>query len=103
MALNYSFSDAPRFVPADYKKRFSEPCEFHPGERDWYKGTGISPKKHPLAKQILFYGCANCDSNRVLVIAAQHNFHLMNGNAYWDYELYCRACKKFSLYAYAED
>ena len=102
--MDERISDKPRFVPDNYKEIFSSPCEmFHEFGQDWYKGTGIKPKKHPLLSYIGFRGCGNCESDNVLVIAAQWCVSYHSGDAYWDYEIFCKKCGKFTQRAYAEN
>lgn len=94
---------APRYVPVDYQKVFSSPwAERKEGKDWWHKGTGTAPKEHPLADRVSFCGCAGCDSNDVLVIAARHVVHPYSGDAYCDYEVRCQACGLFTVSAYSD-
>jgi hypothetical protein len=100
-----SVRDTPYFVPADYQTHFAEPCAFFPNYKmqDWYLGTGIKPGDHPLAWRIPFDNCGQCQSANVLVIAAQFVVHPMSGDLYWDYEIVCADCGKFTTRSYAEN
>ena len=44
-----------------------------------------------------------CESKDVLVIALQGCVSMHSGDAYYDFELRCNACGKFSVYSYAEN
>ncbi len=100
-------SSSPAFVPTDYKARFKTPCaldvamsESH--HQDWYAGTGIRPVDHPLTGTIQFSGCGSCGSDNVFVIAAQWCVSYASGDAYWDYEIACNACGKYTQRSYCE-
>jgi len=105
MSVDTWIRDLPMLVPEDYKTRFASPCE-QQSSRDfpWYKGTGIEPAKHPLHWDIPFQyaSCKACDSKQVLVIAAQWNVSYSNGDKYWDYEVECQECGKFTKRSYAD-
>ena len=103
MAFDEWTQDRPMLVPLDFKTRFTSPCEQHPDGFEWYKGTGIVANEHPLAKYIPFKGCANCDNDDVLVIAAQWNVNMMNGDEYWDYEIECQQCRKYTKRSFADN
>lgn len=93
----------PYFVPTDYKESFPNPCALYRNGRDWYKGTGIAPDQHPLSRDIPFGPCDGCQSNDVLVIAAQWNSHPYSGDVYWDYEIECQTCQQYSQHSYSEN
>ncbi len=101
-------SSSPVFAPADYKTRFKVPCAVD-GElsnsyhQTWYAGTGIRPAEHPLEGYIGFSGCGSCGSGDVLVIAAQWCVSYASGDAYWDYEIACNACGKYTQRSYCEN
>jgi hypothetical protein len=105
MALDTWIRDTPSLAAKDYKTRYSRPCQPRDSQQEfgfeWYVGTGIEPAAHPLEGHIRFAGCAACDSERVLVIMAQWNVSFSSGDAYWDYELECQACGKFTQRSYA--
>ncbi|MEX2683498.1 MAG: hypothetical protein Q6373_018115 [Candidatus Sigynarchaeota archaeon] len=71
--------------------------------QDWYTGTGIRPDDHPLARFISFSGCGSCGSDDVLVIAAQWCVAYHSGDVYWDYEIACNACGKYTRCSYCEN
>lgn len=106
MSLDVWISESPQLVPSDYKTCFNSPCECIPDQQgshfEWYVGTGIAPHDHPLASHIFFAGCAACGSEQVLVIAAQWNVSYASGDAYWDYEIVCQECHKYTKRAYAD-
>ena len=97
--------DTPYLAPEDYKTRFDAPCIYFPNYKmqDWFLGTGIKPSDHPLAWRIEFGGCGHCQSNNVLVIAAQYSVHPFSGDLYWDYEIVCNECGKFTTRSYSEN
>ena len=107
MALDTWIRDTPALAAKDYKTRYSTPCQPRDSQQEmgfeWYVGTGIEPAAHPLEGQIHFAGCGACGSEQVLVIAAQWNVHLMSGDVYWDYEVECQTCQKFTQRSYAEN
>ena len=101
-------SSSPAFAPADYKTRFKAPCAIDGGlseshHQEWYAGTGIRPADHPLVGSISFSGCGSCGSNDVLVIAAQWCVSYASGDAYWDYEIACNACGKYTRRSFCEN
>lgn len=96
--------DKPRFVPENYKEVFASPCEkFKESGQEWYKRTGIPPEEHPLKGNIWFSGCENCESEKVKVIAAQWSVSFHSGDQYFDYELFCENCGKYTQRAFADN
>lgn len=95
--------DTPSFVSIDYKTAYAEACLKIEGPQDWYKGTGVSAEKHPLSGCVTFGPCVGCGSRNVLVIAAQFNVHPFSGDSYYDYELACLDCERFSTVSYSEN
>lgn len=103
----FMVTNTPSFAPADYTTKFATPCTLfknHHGQ-DWFFGTGIQPNAHPLKRPIDFSDCvcAACQSRDVLVIAAQAVVHPYTGDLYWDYEVVCQKCGKFTQRSYAEN
>ncbi len=101
-------STAPAFALNDYKTRYAAPCALddelsNAQHQDWYTGTGIRPADHPLAGQIYFDGCGHCGSDDVLVIAAQWCVSEHSGDAYWDYEVVCNSCGKYTQRSFCEN
>lgn len=96
-------NNEPQLIEKDYKKRYKTPCSLFKGFQNWYKGTGISPQDHPLNGYINMKGCGNCKSENVKVIAAEWNVAYHSGDVYWDYEIYCEDCGKYTQRAYAEN
>lgn len=96
-------SNAPRFARADFAA-LPFACEAQrDGGQTWYRGSGIAPEEHPLARHIPFGGCQGCGAADVHVIAAHHDVHLMSGDVYYDYELVCRVCGVFTRRSYSEN
>lgn len=104
MAHDTWIRNTPGLVPEDYKDRYTTACELIPSSFEWYIGTGIVAAEHPLDGWIIFDAtCAACKSEDVLVIAAQWNVSMNNGDRYWDYELACQSCGKFTQNSFAEN
>ena len=99
-------TDAPTFVPQGYETEFSEPIM--PNEdnemvwREFY-GTGIPIEEHPLKSHINFYGCGVCKSSNVKVIYGKWCVSTASGDAYWDYEIACKSCGKFTARSFNEN
>ena len=105
MSVDIWINEQPMLVPEDYKTRYESSCEAQSSDNfPWYKGTGVSPEKHPLHFDIPFVyaSCGACNSKDVLVIAAQWNVSFSNGDKYWDYEVECQQCRKFTKRSYAD-
>lgn len=99
-----SVTDEPRFIENDYESRYSDPCQMlKDGLEKLCKGSGISPASHPLKEFIRFRNCGNCKSKTVKVLYARWVVHPMSGDAYWDYEIYCEKCKKYTQRSFTEN
>ena len=97
-------SDEPEFIEVNYKDIYDMQCEkSREMGKTWYKGTGIPPSDHPLHDRINMGGCANCGNENILVIAATWSVHPMNGDVYWDYEVSCERCGKYTQCSYSEN
>lgn len=87
------------------KKITSEECklisEHYTGKE--YSGNGISLHEHPLYKKPIKMKPCNCGSFNAKVIFAKYCIHPMSGDLYWDYEIFCPDCKKYTLRSYAEN
>lgn len=89
----------------------SSPCEEHAFQgQQWFCGTGVPPAEHPMRGEMraLEIGldhadCLYCGSKDVRVIALQGCVSMHSGDAYYDYELLCNQCGKFSAVSYAEN
>lgn len=94
--------DSPRFTRPDYKTYYRDPCVREEDfGKTWYRGTGIVRSEHPLADRLSFSTCDGCESRDVLVIAAQRSVHPMSGDLYYDYELECCRCGRFTARSFA--
>lgn len=78
--------------------------------QEWFCGSGIRPADHPMRNEMraLELGldqadCLYCESKDVYVIALQGCVSMHSGDAYYDFELRCNQCEKFSVYSYAEN
>ena len=99
-------TDKPKLVPQDYKTKYNEECiasEDNSGLKKIYYGTGISRDTHPLKKHINMRVCGNCNNPKVKVIYAQWSVHPMSGDKYYDYEVFCEKCQKFTSRSYTEN
>jgi len=106
MGYECYITDSPVFVPENFREAFDTPCDIRradPMDFEWYKGSGVPRDRHPLGGSIKFRACAACESENVLVIAAQWNVHRMNGDEYYDYELVCDDCGKFTRVSFADN
>ena len=98
--------DEPYFVPKNYKREFKEPCkpdEDNDYDQEYYRGSGISPEEHPENGRINFSTCGNCGSTNVLVLYTQWSVSVHSGDCYWDYEIVCNDCGKFTTQSYSEN
>ncbi len=98
-----SVTEKPQYVPDNYGTAFKEGCVLFPDIQDWYKGTGVVTADHPLRESIPFEGCGNCSNKKVDIIAAQYTVHPNSGDAYWDYEVFCDECDRFTQRSFAEN
>lgn len=102
--MEVTIRDEPYLTSADYRTKYSEPCvKVKQYGQTWYFGTGIAPEEHPLKGHIGIRGCGNCQSENVKVIAAQRSVSYASGDQYWDCEVYCEDCGKYTQRAYAEN
>ena len=104
--LYEQIQDEPRLAPNDWKTRYTEPIV--PGERNDYdaqtfRGTGVRMDEHPLQRNCNMRGCGNCESENVLVIYAQWSVSVHSGDSYWDYEIICEDCGKFTSRSFSEN
>jgi hypothetical protein len=106
MMLYEQVTDVPRLASMDYQTRFSQPVI--PDERnDWdgkiFRGTGVPIKDHPQNGSINMYGCGNCKSDNVAIIYTQWSVSVASGDVYWDYELVCKDCSKFTSKSFSDN
>lgn len=105
MSVDTWVNDKPMLISEDYKTIYDSPCEAQSSDDfPWYRGTGIAPLRHPIHGHIPFQyaSCGNCESKDVLVIVAQWNVSYSNGDRYWDYEIECQECGKFTKRSYCD-
>ncbi len=96
-------NDTPKLIEADYKTRYTDPfIEIEEGGQTWYKGTGVAWENHPLKGHFPKYPCGNCGNKDVKIIAAQWSVSYASGDAYWDVEIACEQCGKYTKYAYTD-
>ncbi len=99
-------SVSPRLAPDNWKTAFDK--ELVPDEKnDWdgmiYRGTGLPIDNHPMKERLHMHGCGNCNSNDVEIIYAQWSVSVASGNEYWDYEMFCNDCKKYTSRSFSEN
>jgi len=97
---------SPTLIPSDYMFLYEAPCipdENNIDVKKIYYGTGIPPASHPLNGTIPMRGCAHCGSDNVLVLYAQWSVSVHSGDCYWDYEIVCQECQKFTTRSFAEN
>lgn len=70
-----------------------------------YIGSGIPPAEHPLADMLDMRStvCGSCQGQEILVIYAKRSIHPANGDEYFDYEVICSSCGKFTLISCADN
>jgi hypothetical protein len=99
-------TDIPSFVCEDYASQHPEPI-IEDSQNDWtereYYGSGISVENHPLKSHINFNGCGECESENVKVIYSRWCVSTASGDAYWDYEIICENCGKFTARSFNEN
>ncbi|MGY5854803.1 MAG: hypothetical protein RTU92_14640 [Candidatus Thorarchaeota archaeon] len=99
-------TDVPRIASKDYLTEYDVPIS-PADDNDWiamvYTGTGVSIDEHPLNGKIWMKGCGNCESENVKVIYAQWSVSPHSGDAYWDYEMICSDCGKFTSRSFNEN
>jgi len=98
--------DIPRLAFQDWMTRHS--ADIVPDEHnDWdgqiFRGTGVPIEEHPLKGNCSMYGCGNCESENVKVIYAQWSVSVASGDAYWDYEVICEDCGKYTSRSFSEN
>ena len=106
MSAEFYVSKKPSLTSLNYKTKYDTPFVVEKKKKtgfEWYRGTGVEPRLHPLKDQINFIDCRNCNSKNVHVIAAQWNVNLTNGDQYYDYELGCLDCEKFTRVTFADN
>ena len=99
-------NDHPVLAPQNYTECYEQPIIENPkNEWTWceYYGTGVPIKGHPLAGKVNLYGCAECKSDNVTVIYAKWCVSTISGDAYWDYEIKCEDCGKFTARSFNEN
>ncbi len=104
--LYEQITDTPRIAAEDWKLRYKEPIS--PSEdNDWitmiFTGSGVSIEAHPLNGKIWMKGCGNCEGESVKVIYAHWCVSPHSGDAYWDYEIICDDCGRFTSRSFSEN
>lgn len=71
----------------------------------WFHGTGVPLSEHPERGEIHEdqVTCGQCQSDQVLVIAAQSCVSYHSGDRYYDCEFRCQLCGTFTALSYAEN
>ncbi|MFW9787216.1 MAG: hypothetical protein ACFFE2_09720 [Candidatus Thorarchaeota archaeon] len=68
-----------------------------------YHGSGVPIEEHPLKEYINMKGCGVCESSNVKVIYGQWSVSTASGDVYWDYEIACMDCGKFTARSFNEN
>jgi len=99
-------SDSPRLASDDWSSMSSEPLVAD-DSNDYtsmiYRGNGVKIDAHPLKDRLHMNGCGNCRGENVLIIYAQWSVSTASGNEYWDYEMFCRDCGKYTSRSFSEN
>jgi hypothetical protein len=104
--LYEQIQDVPRLAPRDWKTLFKEnliPDEHNDWDGQTFRGLGVPIQEHPLKSNCNMQGCGNCKSENVKVIYAQWSVSVASGDAYWDYEIICEDCGKYTSRSFSEN
>ncbi|MHA1379194.1 MAG: hypothetical protein ACTSRG_12500 [Candidatus Helarchaeota archaeon] len=96
----------PQFIEKKYKKKYKEPYkEVVEFGQEWLKGRGVLWIDHPLKNKIPKWAtiCGNCKNDETKIIAAHWEIDIHTGNPFWDCEVYCDKCKRYTQYSLARD
>jgi hypothetical protein len=100
-------NDQPSHIEKNYKSTFRPPIEeVRKGGQDWFLGTGVLWKDHPLKDYIPEWAgtrCGNCKGTNTKIIAAQWSVSYASGDSYWDCEIFCEDCEKYTQRAFSEN
>ncbi|TFG32491.1 hypothetical protein EU527_10065 [Candidatus Thorarchaeota archaeon] len=99
-------SESPRLAQKDWLTSFNEllvPDENNDYISMIYRGKGVKIDEHPLKDRLYMYGCGNCRSINVRIIYAQWSVSVVSANEYWDYEVFCDDCKKYTSRSFSEN
>ena len=99
-------NDHPVLASQNYASSYEHPLvENSDNEWTWMEffGTGVPIETHPLNGKANMYGCAECKSDNVMVIYAKWCVSTHSGDAYWDYEIKCGDCGKYTARSFNEN
>ncbi len=99
-------NDSPVLASKDYLTNLDKPV--YPNDSNegtWMEffGTGVPMSEHPLEGYCNFYGCGECKSDNVKVIYGKWCVSTSSGDAYWDYEIVCEDCGKFTARSFSDN
>jgi hypothetical protein len=99
-------SDYPQLAAVDYETRYDQPLV--PDEDNdltgmTFRGKGCKIEDHPLKDRTNMHGCEECKSEDVLVIYGQWSVSTHSGDSYWDYEVVCQDCGKYTARSFNEN
>ncbi len=95
--MDETITDKPRFIELNYKIRYDKfQILVKKLGQEWYLGTGVVWEAHSLKHHIPKFPCGNCNSENVKVIAAQWNVSSHSGDKYWECEIACGDCVKYT-------
>jgi hypothetical protein len=101
LSMGYAMREnfKPSLAKVDYLTAYTEPC-FLADSNDYgyflYLGTGIEPEKHPLNEMIGMKPGGK-------VIYARRVVNIMNGDEYWDYEVYHEETDTYVVHSFADN
>jgi len=103
--MRETVSDQPRFGCEGDPRCASEPCvlDRSSGGGGWHRGTGVRWDDHPLGRLIPHSACGACGGRDVLVVAAQRCVHPHSGDEYWDSEVRCCTCGRYTQRSFADN
>ena len=104
--LYETVEDVPRIASKDYHTLYDKPL-VPDDSNEWlgmtFRGTGVRIDDHPCKNRLHMRGCGECSSNNVMVIYAQWSVSPHSGDSYWDYEVVCDDCGKFTARSFNEN
>lgn len=99
-------TDSPSLISKEFETEYSDPLiENNKNDGTWreYYGTGVTINAHPLRDYINMKGCGECKSTNVKVIYGKWCVSTASGDVYWDYEIACLDCGRFTARSFNEN
>lgn len=103
--LYETVTDTPRIASKTYMESAAPIVPDEGNEWTWmqYEGTGVTIDEHPLKERCHMRGCGECSSENVLVIFGRWCVSTASGDEYWDYEIKCIDCGKFTARLFSDN